>query len=45
MPQPTGKLMFTIVGAIAEFEKDLINERTAEGCQHYLSTFGSALTH
>lgn len=27
----TGKLMFTMLGAIAEFERDLINERTAEG--------------
>ncbi|MGE6895756.1 recombinase family protein [Priestia flexa] len=28
---PAGKLMFTMLGAIAEFEKDLINERTREG--------------
>ncbi|WP_242215426.1 recombinase family protein [Bacillus cereus group sp. BfR-BA-01383] len=28
---PSGKLMFTMLGAIAEFERDLINERTAEG--------------
>ncbi|TVY08350.1 recombinase family protein [Paenibacillus cremeus] len=28
---PAGKLMFTLLGAIAEFERDLINERTAEG--------------
>lgn len=28
---PAGKLMFTMLGAIAEFERDLINERTAEG--------------
>jgi DNA invertase Pin-like site-specific DNA recombinase len=28
---PAGKLMFTMLGAVAEFEKDLINERTAEG--------------
>jgi DNA invertase Pin-like site-specific DNA recombinase len=27
----TGKLMFGMLGVIAEFEKDLINERTAEG--------------
>lgn len=27
----TGKLMFTMLGAIAEFERDLINERTKEG--------------
>jgi DNA invertase Pin-like site-specific DNA recombinase len=26
-----GKLMFHMLGAIAEFEKDIINERTAEG--------------
>jgi DNA invertase Pin-like site-specific DNA recombinase len=26
-----GKLMFTMLGAIAEFERDIINERTAEG--------------
>ncbi|OLO26793.1 resolvase [Alkalihalophilus pseudofirmus] len=28
---PAGKLMFTMIGAIAEFERDLIAERTAEG--------------
>jgi len=28
---PAGKLMFSMLGAIAEFERDLINERTAEG--------------
>lgn len=28
---PSGKLMFTMLGAISEFERDLINERTAEG--------------
>ncbi|PDY31036.1 recombinase family protein [Bacillus thuringiensis] len=28
---PAGKLMFTMLGVIAEFERDLINERTAEG--------------
>jgi DNA invertase Pin-like site-specific DNA recombinase len=28
---PAGKLMFTMLGAIAEFECDLINERTREG--------------
>ncbi|MFB5196161.1 recombinase family protein [Neobacillus sp. KR4-4] len=28
---PAGKLMFTMLGAIAEFERDLINDRTAEG--------------
>jgi DNA invertase Pin-like site-specific DNA recombinase len=28
---PAGKLMFTMLGAIAEFERNLINERTAEG--------------
>lgn len=28
---PAGKLMFSMLGAIAEFERDLINDRTAEG--------------
>ena len=28
---PTGKLMFNILGSIAEFERDLINARTEEG--------------
>jgi DNA invertase Pin-like site-specific DNA recombinase len=28
---PAGKLMFTMLGAIAEFERDLIADRTAEG--------------
>lgn len=28
---PTGKLLFNILGSIAEFERDLINSRTAEG--------------
>lgn len=28
---PAGKLMFTMLAAIAEFERDLINERTREG--------------
>ncbi|QFT88083.1 Transposon gamma-delta resolvase [Bacillus sp. THAF10] len=28
---PSGKLMFTMLGAIAEFERDLINDRTREG--------------
>ncbi|PGT55864.1 resolvase [Priestia megaterium] len=28
---PAGKLMFTMLGAIAEFERDIIKERTAEG--------------
>ena len=27
----SGKLMFTMLGAIAEFERDLINDRTKEG--------------
>ncbi|MBY0008796.1 recombinase family protein [Priestia aryabhattai] len=27
----SGKLMFNMLGAIAEFERDIINERTAEG--------------
>jgi DNA invertase Pin-like site-specific DNA recombinase len=30
---PTGKLMFNMIGAIAEFERTLINERTKEGQQ------------
>lgn len=29
----TGKLLFNILGSIAEFERDLINARTAEGRQ------------
>ena len=29
--QATGKLLFNILGSIAEFERDLINTRTAEG--------------
>ena len=28
---PTGKLMFNILGSIAEFERDLIDARTEEG--------------
>ncbi|MGH0497689.1 recombinase family protein [Bacillus wiedmannii] len=28
---PAGKLMFTMLGGIAEFERDLINEKTTEG--------------
>ena len=28
---PAGKLMFTMLGAIAEFERDLIKDRTSEG--------------
>ncbi|MGJ3198081.1 recombinase family protein [Peribacillus frigoritolerans] len=28
---PSGKLMLTMLGAIAEFERDLIKDRTAEG--------------
>src|SRR6266699_443709 len=28
---PTGKLMFHIIGAIAEFERDIISERTQAG--------------
>jgi DNA invertase Pin-like site-specific DNA recombinase len=28
---PAGKLLFTMLGAFAEFERDLIAERTAEG--------------
>ncbi len=28
---PSGKFMFTMLGAVAEFERDIINERTAEG--------------
>lgn len=29
----SGKLMFTMLGAIAEFERDLINDRTKEGIE------------
>ena len=28
---PTGRLLFHMLGAIGEFERDLINERTTEG--------------
>ncbi len=28
---PTGRLLFHVLGAIAEFERDLINQRVAEG--------------
>ena len=28
---PSGKLMFTMLGEILEFERELMNERTAEG--------------
>ena len=28
---PAGRLLFTMLGAIAEFERDLINERVREG--------------
>ncbi|KOR78782.1 resolvase [Bacillus sp. FJAT-21352] len=28
---PSGKLMFTMLGEIVEFERELMNERTAEG--------------
>ena len=30
---PTGKLMFLIIGAIAEFERDIISERTLTGLE------------
>ena len=30
---PTGKLMFNMIGAFAEFERDLINERCKEGIE------------
>jgi len=30
---PTGRLLFTMLGAIAEFERDLINERVREGIE------------
>ncbi|NQV69271.1 MAG: recombinase family protein [Pseudohongiella sp.] len=30
---PTGKLMFTMIGAFAEFERDLIRERCREGIE------------
>jgi DNA invertase Pin-like site-specific DNA recombinase len=29
-----GKLLFNIMGAIAEFERDLISERTKDGLRH-----------
>lgn len=28
---PTGRLLFNIIGVVAEFEREMINERTAEG--------------
>ena len=31
---PAGRLMFTVLGAIAEFERDLISERTKAGLEH-----------
>jgi len=30
---PAGRLLFTMLGAIAEFERDLINERVKEGIE------------
>ena len=30
---PVGRLLFTMLGAIAEFERDLINERVKEGIE------------
>jgi DNA invertase Pin-like site-specific DNA recombinase len=30
---PTGKLMFTIMAGISQFERDLINQRTKEGLE------------
>ena len=30
---PAGRLLFTILGAIAEFERDIINERVKEGIE------------
>lgn len=30
---PTGKLMFHIIGAMAEFERDIIRERTTAGLE------------
>ena len=30
---PSGRLLFTMLGAIAEFERDLINERVREGIE------------
>ena len=30
---PAGRLLFTMLGAIAEFERDLINERVREGIE------------
>jgi DNA invertase Pin-like site-specific DNA recombinase len=31
---PTGKLVFQIIGAVAEFEKDIIRERVKAGLDH-----------
>ncbi|MBC8456876.1 MAG: recombinase family protein [Deltaproteobacteria bacterium] len=31
---PTGKLVFQIIGAVAEFEKDIIRERVKAGLEH-----------
>jgi len=33
---PAGRLLFTMLGAIAEFEHDLINECVREGCREAL---------
>jgi len=34
MTTPSGRLMFHIVGAFAEFEKSLVSERTRSGLEH-----------
>jgi len=34
MTSPSGRLMFHIVGAFAEFEKSLVSERTRSGLEH-----------
>lgn len=31
---PVGRFMFTVLGAVAEFERDLIRERTVAGLEH-----------
>lgn len=31
---PMGRFMFTVLGAVAEFERDLIRERTVAGLEH-----------
>ena len=35
---PTGKLVFQIIGAVAEFEKDIIRERIVSGLENAASS-------